>query len=124
MIEKPSLDVRKAIICFQFAERIKSELIIAAKLLVELSELKGNELTGAMKLMSSFLNALLGEIRIAHNILRLRNFEEASMKVVEAREGIRLHEYSEATKCISEAISFITTSGQHAMQTLKEKGFL
>jgi len=115
-------DVRKAIVCFQYVERIKSELIIAARLLGEIEELRGDELAGAEKLMSSLLEALLGEIRIAHNVLGLRNFEEASMQVEEAAGNLRLHEYSEAIKSISRAISFITTSGQHAMQTLTEKG--
>ena len=117
-------DVRKAIVCFQYVERIKSELIIAARLLGEIEELRGDELAGAEKLMSSLLEALLGEIRIAHNVLGLRNFEEASMQVEEAAGNLRLHEYSEAIKSISRAISFITTSGQHAMQTLTEKGLL
>jgi len=117
-------DVRKAIICFQYVERIKSELIIAAKLLGEIEELKGDELAGANKVMSSLLEALLGEVRIAHNVLGLRNFEEASMQVEEAAGNVRSHEYTEAIKHISRAISFITTSGQHAIQTLKEKGLL
>jgi len=117
-------DVRKAIVCFQYVERIKSELIIAARLLGEIEELRGDELAGAEKLISSFLEALLGEIRIAHNVLGLRNFEEAGMQVEEAAGNLRLHEYSEAIKSISRAISFITTSGQHAMQTLTEKGLL
>ncbi len=123
-MEKPSLDVRRAIICFQFAERIKSELIIAAKLLEEVSGLRGDELSGAEKIMLSFLKALSGETQIAQNVLGLQDFKEAGMKVTEAAERIRLHEYSEATRRISEAISFITTSAQHAMQALKEKRLL
>jgi hypothetical protein len=117
-------DVRKAIICFQYVERIKSELIIAARLLGEIEELRGDELAGAEKLMSSLLEALLGEIRIAHNVLGLRNFEEAGMQVEEAAGNLRLHEHSEAIKRIPRAISFITTSGQRAVQTLREKGLL
>ena len=123
-MEKSLPDVRKAIICFQYVERIKSELIIAARLLGEIEGLRGDELAGAKKLMSSLLEALLGEIRIAHNVLGLRNFEEAGIQVEEAAGNVRLHEYSEAIKCISRAISLITTSGQHAMQTLREKGLL
>lgn len=123
-MEKSLPDVRKAIICFQYVERIKSELIIATRLLGEIEELKGDELAGAEKLMSSLLEALLGEIRIAHNVLGLRNFEEAGMRVEEAAGNVRLHGYSEAVKSISRAISFITTSGQHAMQTLREKGLI
>jgi hypothetical protein len=43
-MEESSLDTRKAIICFQYVERIKSELIIAVKLLEKLDELEGDEL--------------------------------------------------------------------------------
>ncbi len=121
---KNSLDVRKAIICFQYTERIKSELIIAANLLGEIGELKGDELVGAEKLMLSLLRALQGEVRIAHNVLRMQNLEEADDKVAEVAEKVRSREYPEATRRISEAISLITTGGQQATEVLKEKGFL
>lgn len=111
-------------ICFQYAERIKSELIIATNLLDAINKLKNNELVGAEKLMSSFLHALQGEIRIAHNVLQIQNFKEASGRVAKAAESVSSHEYLEATKHISEAISRITTGGQQATQLLKEKGLL
>lgn len=117
-------DFKKVIICFQFVEKIKSELIIASRLLEEIKVLRGDELAGAEKVMSSFLKALIGEIRIAHNILGLQKFKEADIQVEEAVGNVRLHEYSEAIKCISRAISFVTTIGQYAIQTLKEKGLL
>lgn len=123
-MKKPLFDDRKAVICFQFTERIKSELIITANLLGEIGELKGDELVGAEKLMFSLLRALEGEIRIAHNVLRMRNFEEAAKKVAEVAEKVRLHEYLEAIRRVSEAISLITTGGQQATQVLKEKGLL
>lgn len=123
-MRKNSLDARKAIICFQYTERIKSELIIAANLLGEISELKGDELAGAEKLVLSFLRALQGEARIAHNVLGMRNFEEAGDKVEEVAERVRSHEYLEATRRISEAISLITTGGQQATEVLTEKGLL
>jgi len=121
---KNSFDARKATICFQYTERIKSELIIAANLLGEISNLEGDELAGAEKLMLSFLRMLQGEVRIAYNVLGMRNFEEASDKVAEVAERVRSREYLEATRRISEAISFITTGGQQATEVLKEKGLL
>lgn len=44
----------KAIVGFQYAERVKSELIIAAKMIDSLSELTGDELKGASKLFLLF----------------------------------------------------------------------
>jgi hypothetical protein len=116
--------VKKAIIRFQYTERIKSELIIAANLLEEISELKNDELAGAEKLMSSFLHALQSEIRIAHSVLQMQNFKVAGDKVAKVTESVFSHEYAEATKRISEAISRVTTGGQQPIQLLEEKGLL
>lgn len=122
--EECSSDVREAIICFQFSERIKSELIIAAKLLWELGELKGDELSGGKKILVSFLEALLGEINLANSILRHQNIKEAGVKVEEALERARSGDHLRAVRSVSEAISCITTSGQHAMEILKQKGLI
>ena len=124
MVEESSLDTRKAIICFQYVERIKSELIIATKLLQKLDELEGDELAGAEKLMLSFFDALMSEVNIAHGVLGLRNFEEARTKISEAKQLVRLHDYLGATSRISGAISSITTSGSRAMQILKQRSLL
>ncbi len=119
-----SSDVREAVICFQFSERIKSELVIAARLLGEIGELKGDELSGGKKILLSFWEAVLGETNLANNILRKQNLREAGAKVEEAAESVRSDEYLEATRRVSEAISRVTTSGGRAMEMLKEKGFL
>lgn len=124
IMAKNSLDVRKAIICFQYTERIKSELIIVANLLGKIGELEGDELTGAEKVMLSLLRALKGEVGIAHSVLGMQNFEDASGKVAEVVDRVRSREYSEASRCISEAISLITTGGQKATDVLREKGLL
>ena len=121
MVRQGSLDIKRAITCFQFSERIKSELIIASRLLWKIEELKGDELAGAKKLMSSFLDALLTEINIAYNVVKLQDFEKASMKVMGVKERIALNQYQEAAKHISEAISFVTTCGQRAAEALREK---
>ena len=123
-MEEASFDTRKAIVCFQYVERIKSELIIAAKLLEKLNELEGDELAGAQKLMLSFLDALAGEITLAHGVLGLQNFEEARTKILDATGKVLSQDYLGAMDNISKAISSITTSGSRVMQLLKEKNLL
>lgn len=123
-MDESSFDIRKAIICFQYVERIKSELIIAVKLLEKLDELKGDELAGAEKMMLSFLDALAGEITLAHGVLGLQNFEEARTKILEATGKVWSKDYLGATNDISRAMSSITTSGSRVMQMLKEKNLL
>ena len=124
IIEESFFDTRKAIICFQYVEIIKSELIIASKLLEKLNELRSDELAGAEKMMLSFLDALAGEITIAHGVLGLRNFEEARKKILDATGKIWSKDYLGATNNISKAISSITPSGSRAMRMLKEKNLL
>jgi len=105
-------------------ERVKSELIIAAKLLDCLGDLNGDELIGASKIFSSFLEALEGETNIAYNVLGMKDFETASTRVREAADRVSFSQYEEAMKSISEAISHVASSGQWAMQTLKDHSLL
>jgi hypothetical protein len=119
-----SQELKRAVVCFQHAERIKSELIIASKLLDRISTLSGDELTGASKLYSYFLEALEGEINIARNVVGLEDFEKAGKKLGEAADKAYYFQYEEAMSLLSEAMSSITTSGQKAAEVLKEKGLL
>ena len=114
----------KAIVGFQYVERVKSELIIAAKMIERLGELTGDELKGASKLFSFFLVALESEINIAYNVLERTEFETAAARVREASEKVDLNQYGVAMKLLSEAISHVASTGQWAMQTLKNHNLL
>ena len=114
----------KAIVGFQYAERVKSELIIAAKMVDSLSELTGDELKGASKLFSFFLTALEGETNIAYNVVGRTEFETAAAKIREASEKTGLGEHGEAMRLLSEAISHVASSGQWAMQKLRDNHLL
>ena len=115
------MDTKKAILVYQCSERIKSELIIASGLMATMAELEGDELVGARKVMTSYLEALLGEIRMAQNIERSVNFVGAEKKVTEVIGLIKLLEHSKINKCISEALSLITTSCQGSVAVLMDR---
>lgn len=115
------MNTRKAILLYMYAERIKSELIIASNLLATMEALEGNERLGAEKMMVSFLEALTGEIRIGQHIERTMNFIGAERKILEAIGKIGLHERSEVNQCISEALSLITTCSAGAMKVLMNR---
>jgi hypothetical protein len=112
------MNTRKVILTYMYAERIKSELIIASDLLTTMGGLEGNERMGAEKMMESFLEALAGEIRIAQHVERSMNFIGAERKIMEAIGMVKLHEISEINQCISEALSLITTCSAGAMKVL------
>ena len=114
------MDTKRAILIYQYSEKIKSELIVASKLLAYMVTLRGKELSGAEKLMTSFLEALVGEIRIAQNIEKSINFIGTEKKIMEAIGRMKLLEYSKVDACISEALSLITTSCQGAVKVLMD----
>jgi len=118
------LNVRNAVVFFQYAERIKSGLIIASKLVDEVAVMGEEERKGARKLLIHFMNALLGEIRIAYNASQLKFFKEAELSLKESVESIRSEKYEEALRSISYAISSATTGGSIAAKVLRENGIL
>ena len=118
------MNTRKAILTYMYAERIKSELIIASSLLAAMNGLEDNERLGAEKMMGSFLEALAGEIRIAQHVERSMNFIGAERKIMEAVGKVKLHEISEINQCISEALSLITTCSAGAMKVLMSRQFI
>jgi len=93
-------------------------------MLDRLGDLKGDELIGAGKIYSFYLQALEGEINIAYNVLGMKEFAAAAANVREALDKAQLNQYDESMRLLSEAISQIASSGQWAMQTLKNKGLL
>ncbi len=118
------MDTRKTILVYQYAERIKSELIIASELLAKMLALRGEERTGAEKMMHAYLEATVREIKMAQNIEKSVNFVGAEKRIEEAMGRLKLTEYSEIKRCISEALSFITTSCQAAMEALEKEQLL
>ncbi len=119
-----SSELRKAFISFQYAERLKSELILASKLVDEVEGMSDEDRLGAEKLLLSFLNALLGEVKIARNVTGVMLFEEVSARVEEAMEKVRLRRYDEALREVAQAISFATTCCQRAANELKVSGLI
>ncbi len=93
-------------------------------MLDRLGELKGDEFTGASKMYTFFLEALEGEINIAYNVVGMKEFEMAGVKVREAEDKTNFNLSEEAMKLISEAISYVASSGQWAMQILKNNNLL
>jgi len=118
------LETRNVIINFMSAEKIKSELIIASKLIVEMETIEEKEIVGAKKLLLSFLDALKMEVHFAKNISNSRSFDEVDAKMEEAKQNVNSQKFSEALKNVSAAISFATTLGQQAAQELAERNFL
>jgi hypothetical protein len=116
------METRQAILDFQYAEKMKSGLIIGTTLLDQMASLKrGEELSGGKKVLVWYLEGLLREIRIAENVLGSGHYTDLERKVMEVIGRIHMSQFQEARGSFSEAISLATTSCQAAMNFLIEK---
>ncbi len=117
-------ETKKAIVVFNYAEKIKSDLILTFGLLDVLDGMRDEEASGAEKLLVAYFNALIREVNIAANASNVQGFKNVSAKLDEAVEQIKKHNYVNVMKLVSEAISITTTNGNKAAETLKEKGLI
>ncbi len=117
-------DIKKAIVTFHYAEKIKSNLILTANLLEFLNSMGDQEVLGAEKLLVTYFNALIKEVNIAVNASGVVGFQEVNTKLEAAIEQTKQHNYASAVKLVSEAISITTTNGNSAAKTLREKSLI
>ena len=124
-LEREALsEIKKAIVVFHYAEKIKSNLILTFSLLDVLDGMRDEEISGVEKLLVAYFNALIREVNIAANASEVQGFQDVSAKLDEAVEQTRQHNYANAMKHVSEAISITTTNGNKAAETLKEKDLI
>jgi flagellin-specific chaperone FliS len=117
-------EVKKALITFNYAEKIKTNLIMASSLLEVMGELKEAEAAGAERLLAAYFNALILEVNIAANASKIEGFRDIAQKLQEAVENLKKHNYAGIQRLVSEAISTATTHGSWAAQLLKEKSLI
>jgi hypothetical protein len=120
-MRKGIMNTREAILDLQYAEKMKSGLIIGTGLLDQLVSLKGEELTGGKRVLIWYLEGLLREIRIAENVLGKGHYGDLERKVMEVIGRVQMSQFQDALRSFSEAISSATTSCQSSMSFLVEK---
>ena len=116
------METREAILNFQYSEKMKSGLIIGAGLLDRLASLNDEEFEGGRKILVSYLEGWLGEVRIAKNVLKSPLYTDLERKLMELVGRIQMSGFEETQKSFSEAISLSTTLCQDSVRFLMEKG--
>jgi len=118
------MDVKQLVLEFQYSEKIKSQLIIGSNLLAHVEALKGEEKAGGEKIVKTYLQALLGEIRIALNSVKSVNYHGAEKHLTQGIDSLQKKDLQDLNLRISKALSYITTSCQAAMTNLQERDLL
>ncbi len=119
------MKIKNDIISYQFAERIKSALIIGSKMLTVVETLnEESELEGAKKAMFAFFDGLSTETGIALNATGMQEFILVEEKVTQVKRGIEERDYEEAHANLGRAVSHATTVCDRTMRALMESGLM
>ncbi len=98
-------EVKKAVMVFNYAEKIKTSLIVASRLLEFLDGMEESaEAVGAEKLLVAYFNALILETNIAANASQMERFGDIASKLEEAVEQMKQHNYGNVQRLVSEDI--------------------
>ena len=107
---------------YQYAERLRSELMIAHKVIEKLRCLKGDELEGGIKIVLSFFDALTVEAQLVQKALRSRGVVYLETKMREGRGSVKIRRFEESIRSVAEATSLVSTISDEVVTFLREKG--
>lgn len=116
--------VRRNILGFMYAERLKSVLIIAGQLLDVLADINEGERSGGLKMFGSFVRGVGNEMKLAANVMGGSDWDGLSGQLNLMEGYARLGQLEAARQELSQTLSRVTTMGGRAMVTLEKAGFL
>ena len=116
--------VKRNIIGFMYAERLKSALIIAGQMLDALSDLSEGERPGGLKILGSFVGGVGNEMKLAAHMMGGADWEGLSGQLNLMEGYARLGQMEAARQELSQTLSRVTTLGASALTSLKRAGLL
>jgi hypothetical protein len=109
---------REAILLFHFADRLKSELLIASKLLTSLLQLKGQEQEGGKRLFLDYFRALEGEMSLGIALINDQDMIRVRTVLAGLTGMVDSNMFNEVQEHLTWIISTMTTYAQRAMEFL------
>jgi hypothetical protein len=117
-------DSREAILLFHFADRMKSELLIASQLLTTILQLKGQEQEGGKRLFIAYFRALEREMSLGialvndQDMIRMRTVLTGLTGMADSNLFTDIQDH------LTWIISTVTTYAQRSMEYLMKEGLL
>ena len=115
---------REAILLFHFADRLKSELLIASKLLTTLLQLKGQEQEGGKRLFLDYFRALEGEMGLGIALINDQDMIRVRTVFTGLTGMVDSNMFNEVQEHLTWIISTMTTYAQRAMEFLMKDKLL
>jgi hypothetical protein len=118
------MDLKAAIMNYQFADRAKSELIVCSQLVNALGSFPQNERAGGRRMLIMIMEAVRAELQMTLRSTEQSGFRRSTDLLSEAISLVESEQYGPATLRISEAVTGSTTVAQASWQVLNEHGLL
>jgi hypothetical protein len=118
------MDVKDAVIRYQFGERAKSALIVTSQMVMTVTDYKDAEKNGAKRMLLTMMGSVRSELQFARNTTGDMEFEKAVNFLNEAISLVESDDYVGASEKIGLAISAGTTVAQQAWHVLSDHGIL
>ncbi len=118
------MDTQMAIMAFSQSEKIKSGIIWLSHALELLGSLTGPETNGGEKIIRALSNMVFQEILLAKSVADDERWKEAEKSIDQAIVMINSGVGPESVFHLTQALSKVTSIGEHSMSFLKEQGLL
>jgi hypothetical protein len=115
---------REAILLFHFADRLKSELLIASQLLTSLLQLKGQEQEGGKRLFLDYFRALEREIDLGAALIHDQDMTRVRTVLTGLTGMVDANMLTDVQEHLTWIISTMTTYAQRAMEFLMKDKLL
>ncbi len=115
---------REAILLFHFADRLKSELLIASQLLNALIQLKGQEQEGGKRLFLDYFRALEREMAMGMGLIDEQDMTRVRTVLTGLAGMVDSNLFTDIQGHLTWIISTMTTYAQRAMEFLIKEGVL
>lgn len=119
-----NMDLKSAVVRYQFAERAKSELIVCSQLVAALGSFQKAEQAGGRRMLVLVLEAVRSELEFAWKSTERSEFRKAADLLSESISHTESDEFDAAALRLSSAVSASTTVAQESWQVLNEHGLL
>jgi hypothetical protein len=118
------MDLKAAVMSYQFAERAKSELIVCSQLIIALGSFPEEERAGGRRMLIMVMESIRSELEFARRATEKAEFRKSVDKISEAISLVESDQSGAASLRISEAITGSTNVAQEAWQVLSDNGLI
>jgi hypothetical protein len=115
---------REAILLFHFADRLKSELLIASQLFTALLQLQDQEREGGKRLFLDYFRALEREMSMGLALISEQDMVRVRTVFTGLTGMVDSNLFTEVQNNLTWIISTMTTYAQRAMEFLLKEGLL